>query len=402
MTTATPTRVTDGVAPLLSDRLPGEPGAGRSPRRAPAVVQALLAAAGVLALALALLAAPGNDLGSRSGGVAIGERELVRITGPDGRSIETLATIDTGASRSAIDRALADELGLDLENADTVTVGSALGREKRPLVDVDVQLGGRATSTSVTVSDRSRLDTRALIGRSDLAGYSVTVGQSVLTEPGAATMPSALETALTQTPVYGPSALLALVPLGAAVIVLLRVVLGVSSLGTFSPVLLALGYVQSGVLVGVAMTAVVLAAGLAAQPLLRRFRLPRVARLGVLVGVVTSTLLGIELLAGLDAGAWGAALPVVVSAVVVERMWETWDLEGAPTALKDGAGTLAIAAVVTVLMLSPVVRMLAESAPLALALAGLLCAGLAGSYRGLRLVELARFRAVAQAGQGER
>ncbi len=45
----------------------------------------------------------------------------------------------------------------------------------------------------------------------------------------------------------------------------------------------------------------------------------------------------------------------------------------------------------TFLVLAPATRLLAESAPLAFSAACVLVAGLAGSYRGLRLLELVRF-----------
>lgn len=388
--------------PLRSDPAggsagPDDPGSsGRRPSALPTAVKVVLAALGVAALLVSLVAAPSVDQAA-SERVAVGETEPVRITGPDGTTVEALARIDTGAARSSIDEEIAEELGLDLDEAETVTVVSALGREERPVVDVAVQLGGTAQASLVSVNDRERLSTPVLIGRTDLEAFQVLVGQSLLTTPGEPRAPSAVSAALLQVPVYGPDALLALVPLSAVVMVALRQVVGLSTLGTFSPVLLALAYVQSGLRLGLALTVLVLAAGLLAQPLLRRFRLPRVARLGVLVSLVATTLLGLTALLDVTTAgqAWGAALPIVVSAVIVERLWEAWDVEGATTALQDGAVTLAVAALVTLLLLSPPVRVLAEAVPLRLALVSLVWAWLIGTYRGLRLSELARFRAAA-------
>ncbi len=367
------------------------PGAGL-----PSAVKVLLAAAGVAVLLFALVASPSVQ-GSENSRTALGERELVRITGPDGQTVEALALVDTGATRSSIDEDIADDLGLDLTGAREITVRSALGEEKRKVVDVALQLAGQAQSAEVSVNDRSELSTPVLLGRINLEGFSVVVGQSLLTTPGAPTAPSALGAAVAQTPVFGPDALLALVPLAAVLMVLLRVVVGISTLGTFSPVLLALGYLQSGIRLGVALTVLVVAVGMVMQPLLRRFRLPRVARLGVLVSVVATTLLSVGTLFGLSTAgsSWGAALPIVVTAVVVERLWETWDVEGVRPAVKDGAVTLALAALVTVVLLSPPVRALAEAAPLRLALVSMLWAWVLGTYRGLRLTELARFRGAA-------
>lgn len=139
--------------------------------------------------------------------------------------------------------------------------------------------------------------------------------------------------------------------------------------------------------------------GFAAQPLLRRWNLPRVARLGVLIGVVSAALVGAQDLAGVGghSDSWGAALPVVVTAVVTERLWESYDMDGARAAIGDALLTLGVAVMVTAVLVAPDVRALAEAAPLQLALACSFWTWLAGSYKGLRLAELVRFRPSATA-----
>ena len=107
--------------------------------------------------------------------------------------------------------------------------------------------------------------------------------------------------------------------------------------------------------------------------------------------VVSVVLVAITGAAGDGGGAWGAALPVVVTAVMVERLWETWDLDGWRDAARDAAATTIVALLVTALLLAPLVRDLASAAPLAMALACAVWAGVAGTYRGLRLSELLRF-----------
>lgn len=177
------------------------------------------------------------------------------------------------------------------------------------------------------------------------------------------------------------------------VIVVLRVVVGLSTLGTFSPVLLSFGYTQAGLGLGLTLAAAVLLLGVLAQPVLRHLRMPRVARLTVLIGLVTLLLLGVQEFAGLSGAAdsWGAALPVVVTAVIIERLWEVWDLDGTRTALSEAAITPGVAVLVTVLLLAPVTRLLAGTAPLPLALGCTRLAGVIGADKGLRLVDLVRF-----------
>jgi len=127
----------------------------------------------------------------------LGRTELVRVVAPDtGKSEQGLARIDTGAVRSSIDSDLARDLGLDLDDADEVTVRSSLGREERPLVPVTLQIGERTIRTRVTVNDRSRLSSPILIGRHDLDGFLVDVTETRLTAPGADTSAPASLTAL--------------------------------------------------------------------------------------------------------------------------------------------------------------------------------------------------------------
>ncbi len=362
----------------------------------PVVVQVAVCLTALVAVLTALVAAPGTNV-SRDPVATVGEQEPVRLTGPNGTTLELEARIDTGAASSSLDRDVAERLGLDLENADTIRVGSALGTEERPVVDVALQVAGKASVSRMSVTDRSERSNLVLVGRKDLRGFDVSVGQRQLTTPGAAAAPSAFDVLRYQAPVFGPLALLALLPLASLIIVLLRVVVGMRTLGTFSPVLLAFGYTQAGLPLGLLLTASMFVMGVAAQRVLQRWHLPRVARLAILISLVSAALVAVQGLPAVrgDADSWGAAMPVVVTAVVTERLWEAWDADGLRAAAADAGLTLLVATLMTVVLVAPWVRALAENAPLALALACAMWIFAAGSYKGLRLVELRRFRAVA-------
>lgn len=139
--------------------------------------------------------------------------------------------------------------------------------------------------------------------------------------------------------------------------------------------------------------------GFSMQPLLRRLHLPRVARLGVLIAVVTSGLIAAQLtLGGFGlSDAWGMSLPVVVTAIITERLWEQWDLDGIRSAAVGAALTMGTAVLVALLLLTPHVRHLAEAVPLQLALVCAVWTAIVGTYRGLRLSELFRFAPAAKA-----
>lgn len=153
---------------------------------------------------------------------------------------------------------------------------------------------------------------------------------------------------------------LALIPVAALLVVLLRTVVGLRTLGTFSPVLLSLGYTQSGLLVGLGLTVVLLVAGL----------------------------VGVTHLAGPGVGSgWSTALPVVVTAVVVERLWEAGELDGWRRAGGEALQTLAVALGVTLLLFVPAVADIASEYPLPVAVAAVLAAAITGTYRGARLLD---------------
>lgn len=90
---------------------------------------------------------------------------------------ETDARVDTGATRSSIDRKLAEELGLMTpENIlwrDRYEYRSAQGLQTRPVISVKYILSGKKIYTSASVADRSKLKNPFLIGRLDMRGFLV-------------------------------------------------------------------------------------------------------------------------------------------------------------------------------------------------------------------------------------
>jgi hypothetical protein len=340
-------------------------------------------------------AAPGGDEA-----IVLGEEEPVELSAEDGgESIEVLAKVDTGAGYSSIDEDLADELDIDLEGAETVDIRSANGKEERPLVPVRIKVAGKELNTRVTVADRDGLSKDMLLGSNDLEGFLVKTGEEQLTSPDSETVENPVA-ALLEFPPPPPSApmLLAALPLAAAAIVAARTLVGLKTFGLFAPVLLAIAFVQTGLPAGLVILGSMLAAGMLVMPLLRPLRLPRVARLAVLLTVVSALLVGINALIDDPAlsSEWASAFPVVVTAVVMERFAEAWEQEGPVDALKALALTLLVAMAASPILVAEPVRWVVERVPLALGIAGAALSVLAGSYRGLRLTEFVRFRPAAE------
>jgi hypothetical protein len=109
--------------------------------------------------------------------------QVVLVNEENGEEVETLARIDTGAFYTSIGQDLADDIGIDTENAETINARSTLGEEARPLVEVTMRIAGQERNIRATVADRSDVADRMLIGRQDLTGFAVDTSQEQLTTP---------------------------------------------------------------------------------------------------------------------------------------------------------------------------------------------------------------------------
>lgn len=109
------------------------------------------------------------------GAKIVSVQETAKIRDSRGKRHEVSAKIDTGAYRSSIDRKLGEELGLI--GAQNIlwerTYVSALGRERRPIIELTFWLKGRRVKTAANVSNRSRLKEKLLVGRRDLKTFLV-------------------------------------------------------------------------------------------------------------------------------------------------------------------------------------------------------------------------------------
>lgn len=96
----------------------------------------------------------------------IGVKEYVTLL-CDGKEHRVLARIDTGASKSSMDRQLARELcvGPVLRYR---TVKSATGITKRPVVLARIRIAGRTFKAYFTLADRKHMKYAVLIGRNIL------------------------------------------------------------------------------------------------------------------------------------------------------------------------------------------------------------------------------------------
>lgn len=186
--------------------------------------------------------------------------------------------------------------------------------------------------------------------------------------------------------------LLYTMPLAAAVVVFARMVVGVQTFGLFTPMLMAMAFLQTGLVAGPVILFIAIGAGLLVAPLLKNLKMSRVGFLGGLMAMVAIALLAVVPL--FNKIEWVTAFPVVVTALAVERYWTVWEAEGIWDATKVALSTLLVAIAIEAVVLSPPVYWLVELSPFAApVVGGVLSVGL-GLYRGMRLSELRRFKSV--------
>ena len=190
--------------------------------------------------------------------------------------------------------------------------------------------------------------------------------------------------------------LLFLLPLGAVVVVFMRVLVGLQTAGTFMPILIALAFLQTSLLPGLISFVSVVGIGLLLRSYLSRLNLLLVARIAtllVLVIFIISALSVIGYQMGYSTGMTITFFPMIIIAWTIERMSILWEEEGPHEVLIQGGGSLFVAIIAYLLMDMPLLGHLTFNFPevnliLLAAILGM------GQYTGYKLSELHRFRAM--------
>ncbi|MEM8773120.1 MAG: UUP1 family membrane protein [Pseudomonadota bacterium] len=188
------------------------------------------------------------------------------------------------------------------------------------------------------------------------------------------------------------------IPVGITILVFLRQFVGVTTLGTFMPVLIGIAFRETALLNGLILFSGLIIIGLALRFYLERLQLLLVPRLGVVVIFIVMAMAAITIALTNTNQAIGLSIslfPIVILTMTIERMSIVWEESSASDAIKQGLGSLIVAAVTYLAMTNDHVEYLMYQYPeLLLVLMGL-CV-LMGRYTGLRLSEFWRFRELAR------
>jgi len=186
---------------------------------------------------------------------------------------------------------------------------------------------------------------------------------------------------------------LLLIPIGALVVVLLRVLIGIKTSGTFMSVLIAMAFIQTELIPGLVMFILVVSLGLIVRSYLSYLNLLLVARISAVLIIVVGIMAVVAVFAyklGFKDAISITFFPMIILAWTIERMSIVWEEDGAKEVFIQGGGSLGVAVIAYFAMINPIMQFWTFNFPeFLLAVLGVII--LIGRYSGYRLSELYRF-----------
>ena len=197
---------------------------------------------------------------------------------------------------------------------------------------------------------------------------------------------------------------LLVIPLGVLVVVISRNIVGATTFGTFLPALMAMAIRETGLVPGVIAFVFVIALTIVLRVPLDRLGILHTPKLAIMMIVAINALLGLAVLSDLlkiDAlSSIGAAalFPIAIMTITAERVAITLSEEGVGPTLITMGQTLLVMSICYLIMNSLAVQALMLAFPELLL--GVIALNIwIGSWTGLRLTELVRFRLLYASGQ---
>ncbi|MBN2248914.1 MAG: inactive transglutaminase family protein [Campylobacterales bacterium] len=184
-----------------------------------------------------------------------------------------------------------------------------------------------------------------------------------------------------------------LVPMGVLIVVILRILVGIRTMGTFMPVLFSLAFIQTSLLNGLVMFFVIVFSGLFIRFYLSRLRLLLVARISAVIIVVIAIMSLMSIVSyklGLTQALSVTFFPMIILSWTIERMSILWEEEGGREVWIQGSGSLLVAVLAYFAMMNEYAAYLFFSFP-ELLLVILAVIIVIGRYTGYRLSEIFRF-----------
>ncbi|GAL18458.1 hypothetical protein JCM19235_1881 [Vibrio maritimus] len=144
-----------------------------------------------------------------------------------------------------------------------------------------------------------------------------------------------------------------LIPIGALIVVFLRILIGLKTSGTFMPVLIAVAFVQTQLVTGIVGFLLIVGTGLVIRSYLSKLNLLLVARISaviITVILIISVFTVVAFKIGLTEGLSITFFPMIILSWTIERMSILWEEEGAKEVIMQGGGSLLTAVLVYLAM----------------------------------------------------
>ena len=187
-----------------------------------------------------------------------------------------------------------------------------------------------------------------------------------------------------------------MIPIGVLIILILRILIGIPTIGTFMPVLIALAFRDTTLLWGIIFFTLVIIIGLSFRRYFESLKLLTVPRLGMLLTVVVLILAGITILTNkleFQTGLSVSLFPMVILTMAIERIAILWEERGPNEALTTSIGSLFSSSIIYLFIFNDSLEYIFFTFPsLLLVIMALML--LIGKYRGYRLSELMRFNSL--------
>ncbi len=187
-----------------------------------------------------------------------------------------------------------------------------------------------------------------------------------------------------------------LLPIGALVVCILRILIGLPTSGTFMPVLIALAFIETTLWTGLIGFLLVVAVGLVIRSYLSHLNLLLVARISAVIITVITIIAFFSVFSyqvGLTEGLKITFFPMIILSWTVERMSILWEEEGWREVAVQGSGSLLTAVCAYLAMTNSWIQHLTFNF-IGLQFVVLALIILIGNYSGYRLLELRRFVAL--------
>ncbi|WP_438971328.1 inactive transglutaminase family protein [Methylophaga sp.] len=185
-----------------------------------------------------------------------------------------------------------------------------------------------------------------------------------------------------------------LIPVGVLMVVLMRILVGLKTSGTFMPVLIALAFIQTSLVTGLVGFLLIVGTGLMIRSYLSYLNLLLVARISAVIIMVIGIIAIFSIIAyklGLTEGMKVTFFPMIILAWTIERMSVLWEEEGPHQVFIQGGGSLLVAVIAYLAMNNEWIRHITFNF-LGVQLILMALVLMAGNYTGYRLLELKRFK----------